>query len=239
MTRPQRHPTCPLASVRRPRWHAILARFLRFFFRHLYTDLAWAYDFIAWATSMGQWRTWQQAALETLGPDPTLELGHGPGHLLADLSAAGRRAVGIDPSPQMNRLARRHAGGTPVLRARAEALPFGDRVFGTLVATFPSEYILSPETLREAWRVLRPGGQLVVVPAAEITGRAPHDRLAGWLYRVTGQSSPPHPSWQRALAQVGFNARLELVQQPRARVQRLVAVKPGAQGEFAGSASGA
>lgn len=216
-----------------------MARFLRFFFRHLYTDLAWAYDFVAWTTSMGQWRTWQRAALEALGADPVLELGHGPGHLLADLAAAGRRAVGIDPSAQMNRLARRRAGGATVLRARAEALPFSDATFGTIVSTFPSEYILSPETLQEAWRVLRPGGRLVVVPAAEITGRAPYDRLAGWLYRVTGQSGPPDPSWRLALEQVGFTARLELVQQPRARVQRLVAEKPGAQSGFAGSPLGA
>src|SRR5205814_2747267 len=86
-----------------------------------------------------------------------------------DLARADFEAWGVDFSPQMLRQAARKARrrGFPLraCRARAQALPFPNACFDSVVSTFPSEYIIHPDTLNEIARVTRPGGKLVVVPA--------------------------------------------------------------------------
>lgn len=207
-----------------------LHRFVGWFLDHLYTDLAWAYDLVASVTSLGQWWTWQRAVAGALPDGPLLELGVGTGRLLRELRAEGRSVVGLDRSPQMVRIARRRLrrsdGPLSLLRADALQLPFASASFAGAYATFPSEYILQPETLRQVLRVLEPGGVFVVIPSARIRGNSLPDRLAGWLYRVTGQSGPPDPAWRQPLRELGVAGRLETVEQPRAQVLRLVIVKP-------------
>ena len=70
----------------------------------------------------------------------------------------------------------------------AQFLPFQSQSFHQVVATFPTEYIFSQETLSEIYRVLRTDGKLILLPAAWITGGNLFDRLAAWLFKVTGQS---------------------------------------------------
>ncbi|MGH2619193.1 MAG: class I SAM-dependent methyltransferase, partial [Anaerolineales bacterium] len=167
---------------------------LRIFFLHFYTSLAWTYDAIAYLVSVGQWRAWVLSAQAEVTGFPVLEIGHGPGHLLIEL---GSRAIGLDASRQMSRIAQRklrRAGLQPrLVRARAQELPFRSASFGCLVSTFPAEYILEPASIREAWRVLRAGARLVIVAMAEIRSRRPLDRLASWSFRVTGQSAEIPP----------------------------------------------
>jgi len=205
-----------------------LRALLGFFFEHLYTTLAWSYDAVAWLSSVGQWRTWQSAAVARYA-GRVLELGHGPGHVLLDLERAGNRVTGVDPSPQMARLAsrrlRRQASSAGLVRARAQHLPFASGSHAAIIATFPTGYIFDSRTLAEVSRVLEPAGELVVIGVVEITGSGVLDRLAGWLYRITGQSGDPDPDWLIPLAQAGLEAELETVNQPRARVLRLHAVR--------------
>lgn len=208
----------------------LLLPILRFFFRHLYTTLAWSYDLVANASSMGQWYTWQEAALQDLpARGPILELGHGTGHLLKRLVLREDLSVGVDSSKQMSNLAARRlrAEGkrARLARARAQALPFPDRTFEALVSTFPSEFILEHDALTEACRVLRSKGMLVVVLSARITGRSLPDRFAAWLYRVTGQSGAIGDGWRQVLRQAGLAGNLQTIRQPRAEVLRLVATK--------------
>jgi ubiquinone/menaquinone biosynthesis C-methylase UbiE len=47
---------------------------------------------------------------------------------------------------------------------------------------------MKQETLREIWRVLDDGGELIIMAAAWITGDKILDRVATWLFRVTGQA---------------------------------------------------
>jgi ubiquinone/menaquinone biosynthesis C-methylase UbiE len=210
----------------------LLEAFMRFFFKHLYTSIAWTYDFVAWTSSMGQWRLWQHAALIDFEPGLLLEIGHGPGHLLIDFTLANRRIIGVDASRQMTQMARRRsqAAGVDVgvTQAKAQSLPFTPSCFSGVIATFPSEYVLEGETIKSALRVLKPKGKFVLVGLKSITGRAFYDRLAAWLYRTTGQSNHPESSyglWLNQLEKFGFNARIEIIEQPRAEVLRVVAVK--------------
>jgi ubiquinone/menaquinone biosynthesis C-methylase UbiE len=208
----------------------LFSSFLRFFFKHLYTTLSWAYDFVAWTTSMGQWRKWQSAATPSSQNGDLLELGSGPGHLLADLSGSAHRSVGLDTSTQMLKRAQRNLvrrGITPMLiQGRAQALPFRSNHFSDIIATFPSEYIVDPATLAEAFRVLQPDGELVIVGLVQITGISLADRFAAWLYRFTGQSGEPREKWKIPLQEAGFSPRFEIIEQERARVLRVVGSKP-------------
>jgi SAM-dependent methyltransferase len=145
-------------------------------FESLYGPFAWAYDWVSRTFFLGQWRLWQRASIPHLRGKRVLEIGMGTGNLQIDLSRAGFEVWGIDLSPQMIRQAKRKARRLSlapfrVCRARAEALPFPDASFDSLVSTFPSEYIARPETLSELARVLRPGGTLVIVPGGWLRPR--------------------------------------------------------------------
>lgn len=211
-------------------WVRFLAASLRRFFDLLYTRLAWTYDLVAWTSSMGQWRSWQQVALEGLPEGRVLELGHGPGHLLFDLGRLRPSVFGIDTSRQMSRLAARRLrpqeGAAGLARASAGALPFPAAAFDAIVSTFPSEYILDPRTAHEAHRVLRSGGCLVILPTAEITGTAMYDRFARWLYAVTRQSGDVTDAWLEPLRRAGLTVETDRVQLARACVWRIRARRP-------------
>jgi ubiquinone/menaquinone biosynthesis C-methylase UbiE len=212
-----------------------MRRLLIFVYGLLYNQLAWTYDLVSWTVSAGQWRSWQRAALPFLRGRVVLEIAHGTGNLLLDLVSLGCQPVAIDLSPAMGRIARnkvkRALGETelpvPLVRSRVEALPFAAETFPSLLSTFPAEFFVLPRVIAEYYRVLQPGGVLVCVPAAQITGPALFDRWAAALFRATGQAGS---EWfDRVVAQysaAGFRARLEMVRQPRSQVFVLVAEKP-------------
>ncbi len=187
----------------------ILVRFLRLFFHLLYQPLAWSYDLVAWTVSLGRWKSWVFSVLPELAGPHVLELGHGPGHLQVAMRNQGIIAFGIDFSAQMGRIAtqrlRRHKQTPLLTRAAGQHLPYKSAAFDQLVATFPTEYILLPETLAEVRRVLRPGGSLVVLPVAWITGGNPLDHLAAWLFRVTGQAGQWTGEFSKAIGKAGFH----------------------------------
>lgn len=171
---------------------AIWQRTVHFGFRLLYQELAFTYDAVSWAASMGAWRCWVETALRHLPPGgPVLELAHGPGHLQVTLAQQGIHAAGIDLSPQMGRQAQRRLarkGHTArIAQARAQALPFAGATFSAVISTFPAEFIVQPETLAEVWRVLRPGAPLIIVPSASFRSGGPISAVLEWAYRVTGQ----------------------------------------------------
>ena len=201
----------------RDRLHQGWRRLVALGFRLLYHELAWAYDGVAWGVSLGQWQTWVRTALPHVEGEQVLELGHGPGHLLVALAEHGFHPVGLDPSPQMGRLAARRLARAgrqvPLVRGLAQALPFPDQSFDSVVATFPTPYIVAPETLNQVGRVLRPGGRLVVVTGARLHGRGWLVRWIEWLYAVTGQRDSPADGahWSAALETAGLEGQARQV----------------------------
>jgi arsenite methyltransferase len=113
-----------------------------------------------------------RAAL-ALGPgENVLDIGSGPGLLACEMAAevgAVGSVDGIDPSESMLALARgrRPPEGAAEVRfvaGDASALPFGGDRFDAAVATQVYEYVRDmPAALGEAFRVLRPGGRLLVL----------------------------------------------------------------------------
>ena len=162
---------------------------LRFFFKLLYHQFAFAYDFVAATVSVGQWKDWVTSIFPFIAGTRVLEIGHGPGHLQRLLLSRGLDSVAIDESKPMGLLAKRNTDGKANLaRALAQRLPFADSAFDTVIATFPAEYITDLLTLLEVRRCLSDGGRFIVLPVALQKGRKPLDRVMSLLFRVTRQS---------------------------------------------------
>ena len=132
----------------------------------LYHSFAWAYDLVAWLVSFGGWAQWRRDALDYLQPGSVLEVGFGTGELLIEMAEMGLDVVGLEFSPQMQRVTRRKLRqrnlSIPCARGRSEALPFRNDSFDNLVVTFPSNYIARAETLSAFYRVLKGQGRVVV-----------------------------------------------------------------------------
>lgn len=213
-------------------------RLIRFGFRLLYNEMAWSYDAVSWLVSFGSWREWQKSALSFVTGERILEVGHGPGHLLAALESDGRRPVGLDLSSSMGRLAKRRAAA-PLVQGRVEALPFRGASFDAALSTFPTDYIVSPEALSAVYQALKPGGLFIVLPEAHLTGSSPFHLLIEWLFQITGQrqgpaavdetSQGPLPDkWQviqQRFEAAGFALSRRTIRKPRSVATILIAEK--------------
>jgi arsenite methyltransferase len=93
-----------------------------------------------------------------------LDIGCGNGATLAHVQKAhGVQAVGIDPSPVLLDEARRRHGSLTIILGSGETLPFSGGSFDGVVLECTLSLMTSGLTaLRECYRVLRPGGRIIV-----------------------------------------------------------------------------
>lgn len=117
-----------------------------------------------------------------------LDIGTGTARILELLAPGARAAAGIDRSPEMLRIARAKLdasglSGTEVRQADMLALPFPAASFDTVTMHQVLHFANDPAAaIREAARVLAPGGQLLIVDYArhdheELRSRFRHARL--------------------------------------------------------------
>ncbi len=119
----------------------------------------------------------EAAVLAVVGqPGAVLDIGTGTGRLLALLAPHTPRGLGIDASRAMlalarARLARPELAHCAVRQADMYRLPLTGAAFDTVVLQMVLHYAEDPAAaVAEAARMVRPGGQLVVIDLA------PHDR---------------------------------------------------------------
>ncbi len=207
-------------------------KLVTFGFRLLYNEMAWTYDMVSWVVSLGQWRNWQRAALKHLGTQPgelVLELAHGTANLQLDLYAAGYQRVAYDLSPYMGRIAQRkllrHHITAPLVRGRAQQLPFPDQTFDAIVSTFPTPFIIEKDTLQEVYRVLKPSRRLVIVPNGILTGGGVAKDALEAAYRATGQRGPWPADLEQRFQKAGFAVQSLIEQCPYSIAQVVVATR--------------
>ncbi len=117
-------------------------------------------------------------ACQCAGADPVLDTGCGAGELCADLARRGHRVTGVDRDPAQLAAARRTVPpdeghpGPEWLPEDGEVLGhLADGTFGAATLVFALHHMVDPPAgLRAAWRVLRPGGRLLV---AEMLPKGP------------------------------------------------------------------
>ena len=170
------------------------------------------------------------SVLPYVSGERVLELGYGPGHLQWALNRIGIIAYGLDESIQMGRLAstnlNRAGLSSRLVTGLAQQLPFPNGVFQQVISTFPTQYILLLETLAEIYRVLPPGGSLVVLPVAWITGKAWYDRLAAGLFRITGQAPDWDDRFIDPFIKAGFKVQVRNQLTHSSKILILIAIKP-------------
>jgi ubiquinone/menaquinone biosynthesis C-methylase UbiE len=132
-----------------------------------------------------------------------LEIGIGSGLNLPLYGTSVSSVIGLEPSPELLRMARPRAAAASVLvellDASAEAMPLDDGTFDTVVTTWTLCTIPdAPRALAEMRRVLKPGGALLFVEH----GRAPEPGVAQWQDRLD-------PLWWRIAGGCHLNRKID------------------------------
>jgi SAM-dependent methyltransferase len=134
----------------------------------------------------------QRAKVVPKAEGRVLELGIGMGRNLAFYDPARVTEVkGVDPSPELRAMAmtaERPPGlSVAIDDGTAEALPFEDASFDTVVCTFTLCSVCAPpQALAEARRVLKPSGRFLFCEH----GLSPDAGVAKWQRRI-------EPTWKR------------------------------------------
>jgi len=135
------------------------------------------YDWLAPLMTLGAEQRLHRRIVKHLaadGPASVLDIGCGTGTLTRQVYDAlpptpFRRVCGVDAAEAMIEVARKKAGDRPHLEftaALAEDLPYPDGSFDRVLSTFffhHLNYDLKVHALAESWRVLHPGGQLIIL----------------------------------------------------------------------------
>jgi ubiquinone/menaquinone biosynthesis C-methylase UbiE len=174
-------------------------KLLNWLLYNLYHHLASFYDLISSTVSLGRWREWTFQTIPYITGPVILEVGHGPGHLLRELAERGIPVFGVDESRQMVRIASKNTRylhvenpeSKPVVltRARAEYLPFSSSVFDSIVATFPTNFILNQDALRNMHRILKYQGRVVIL----LNARFVRNGLSKWPLEKLDRIIPKSP----------------------------------------------
>ncbi len=174
------------------------------------------YDMLVSLLSLGQEKKFRQATLDLARIQPgdqILEVGCGTGTLtLAARLKAGAQSLvaGIDIAPDMIETARRKAtkAGLDVQfqLGRIEEIPYPDGQFDLVLSSLMMHHIpgdaAKQQGLKEIFRVLKPGGRLLIVDVAPPS----NSHLRGLASLVVGHGMLAHgvPEFIPLLEKAGF-----------------------------------
>jgi SAM-dependent methyltransferase len=146
-----------------------------------------------------------------------LDLCCGQGNVSEALIARGCKVTGADFSPAMLEMARRRVPGATLVEADAQDLPFADSTFDIVVSNLGICHVPDqPLALRQARRVLKPGGQFGMT----VWCGPPVGTAYGMLYNAIKTlgapeiAAPPGPDFhlfadraaaERLLSEAGFS----------------------------------
>jgi ubiquinone/menaquinone biosynthesis C-methylase UbiE len=162
----------------------------------------------------GQWALRVVDAANIQAGQRVLDVACGTGVLaraVAEIVGAGGTVTGLDVNEGMLAVARRNDQSVEWRLGRAEALPFDNDAFDTVVSQFGLMYFEDRRAaLAEMLRVLRPGGGLAVAVWASLDEQPGCAALIGLLARllgeqVAGAKRAPFVVGERSLLQALFD----------------------------------
>jgi ubiquinone/menaquinone biosynthesis C-methylase UbiE len=133
-----------------------------------------------------------------------LEVGIGSGLNLPFYSAEVRRVYGVEPSAELQKMARKRMASQAtkvefLSQSVEDDLPLSDMSIDTVVMTWTLCSIPDPlKALRQMKRVLKPNGHLIFIEL----GRAPDSRVAAWQDQLT-------PLWKRIGGGCHLNRKID------------------------------
>ena len=142
----------------------------------------------------------------------TLEMGCGEGRVARDLAARGHTVTGVDASPTLLGHARDADPAGHYLVADAAALPFPDGAFDLVVAYNALMDIADmPGAVREAARVLEPGGRFCICVTHPVNDAGGFDGTApDAAFTIRGsylESRPSVDTFERDGLRMTFHSR--------------------------------
>jgi ubiquinone/menaquinone biosynthesis C-methylase UbiE len=133
-----------------------------------------------------------------------LEVGIGSGLNLCFYSPGVEHVYGVDPSAELQRMARKRTLGRPVRveflsQSAEDELPLPEQTIDTVLMTWTLCSIPDPlKALYQMRRVLKPDGRLIFIEH----GRAPDPGVAAWQDRL-------NPMWKRIAGGCHLNRKVD------------------------------
>jgi ubiquinone/menaquinone biosynthesis C-methylase UbiE len=167
-----------------------------------------------------QWNAWSEESLDWLrdhadarSEDVVLDVATGTGFTALAFAPRVRSVVGLDVSPGMLAKARQQAqeagmANVTFQEGSAERLPFPNAAFDIVTCRIAAHHFLSvPQFLREAARVLKPGGRFLL---ADTTVPDDDPEADAWQNDVEARRDPSHVrcytprEWRRFVEEAGY-----------------------------------
>jgi demethylmenaquinone methyltransferase / 2-methoxy-6-polyprenyl-1,4-benzoquinol methylase len=152
--------------------------------RGVFTSVATRYDLMNDAMSLGIHRIWKDAMMDWLAPrdgQHLLDVAGGTGDIAFRFlkRAPGARATVLDMTPDMLEAGKQRAGAEALsdrldwIVGDAMALPFAEASFDRVTNSFGTRNVTDIQaSLNEAFRVLRPGGRMLVLEFSQLPNPA-------------------------------------------------------------------
>ena len=173
-------------------------------------QIPWMYEIICslyeWS-GLAEWRRWLVAGAH----GRVLDLGSGTGRNLP-LLPRGTKAVALDPALGALKRAHRRAPAIPLVVGRAEALPFRDASFDTVLSGLVFCSVDAPARgLAEIKRVLRPDGRLRMLEhvCSRIPWRARLQDFIQPLWTRAAGGCHPNRETEATVERAGFRIEAE------------------------------
>lgn len=139
--------------------------------QNMFTRIAHRYDLMNRLMTMGQDIVWRKQVVRLARLQPgqrMLDLGAGTGDIAFEAfhNLPGIQPLAADFTLEMMRVGKRRPWGDILPWSAADALhlPFADQSFDAVVSGFLMRNVSDvPRALSEQWRVLKPGGRLVIL----------------------------------------------------------------------------
>ena len=162
--------------------------------RHLldtqFDHVAPDYNWITQASSFGSGKWYRREALKRSGlteGNTILDIACGPGTVslcAQQIVGESGRVIGLDPSRGMVTEARKQ-GIARILQGKAEDLPFPDSIFDFISMGYALRHVTDLTlTFKEYLRVLKPGGQLLILEIARPNSFLPYHMSRFFLKQI-------------------------------------------------------